>query len=69
MDNNKNIIRELKRIRNYFGEHSKTQFEHWAYWYLDRHIKQMGEMDNREKPENSILSLGIEPFNIAYKNE
>ncbi|MHB8871653.1 MAG: hypothetical protein ACYC5G_04325 [Candidatus Doudnabacteria bacterium] len=34
-------ITELKRIRNYFGEHDKTQFEHFAYSFLDNHIKEM----------------------------
>lgn len=28
--------KDLKRIRNYFGQHDKTSFEHWAYAYLDK---------------------------------
>jgi len=35
----KEEIKELKRIRVYFGEHDKTIFEHWAYSFLDKLIK------------------------------
>ena len=32
-------IQDLKVIRNYFGEHSETIFEHFAYSFLDELIK------------------------------
>ena len=34
-------VKDLKRIRNYFGEHDKTIFEHWAYSYLDNILKRI----------------------------
>ena len=34
-------VKDLKRIRNYFGEHDKTLFEHWAYSYLDNVLKRI----------------------------
>jgi hypothetical protein len=34
-------VKDLKRIRNYFGEHDKTLFEHWAYSYLDNILKRI----------------------------
>jgi hypothetical protein len=36
---NKQELQELKRIQNYFGEHCKTPFEHWAFSFLDGIIK------------------------------
>jgi len=32
-------LKDLKAIRNYFGEHDKTMFEHKAYALLDRLVK------------------------------
>ena len=32
-------LKDLKAIRNYFGEHDKTMFEHKAYVILNRLIK------------------------------
>lgn len=32
-------LRDLKLIRNYFGENDKTSFEHFAFAVLDRIIK------------------------------
>lgn len=32
-------FKDLKAIRNYFGEHDKTMFEHKAYAVLDRLVK------------------------------
>lgn len=32
-------MQALIRIRNYFGEHDKTQLEHLAYDVLDRVVK------------------------------
>ncbi len=34
-------VKDLKRVRNYFGEHDKTLFEHWAYLYLDNILKRI----------------------------
>lgn len=34
-------VKDLKRIRNYFGEHDKTLFEHCAYSYLDNVLKRI----------------------------
>ena len=34
-------VKDLKRVRNYFGEHDKTLFEHWAYSYLDNILKRI----------------------------
>jgi hypothetical protein len=34
-------IKHLKLIRNYFGEHDITQFEHLAYSRLDELIKKI----------------------------
>ena len=35
----KNELSSLKKIRNYFGEHDKTPFEHLAYVVIDDLIK------------------------------
>jgi hypothetical protein len=32
-------LAELKRIRDYFGVHDMTCFEHWAFAFLDAFIK------------------------------
>ena len=34
-------VKDLKRIRNYFGENDKTLFEHLAYSYLDNVLKRI----------------------------
>ena len=34
-------VKDLKRVRNYFGDHDKTLFEHWAYSYLDNILKRI----------------------------
>jgi hypothetical protein len=34
-------VKDLKRVRNYFGEHDKTLFEQWAYSYLDNILKRI----------------------------
>ena len=34
-------VKDLKRVRNYFGEHDKTLFEHWVYSYLDNILKRI----------------------------
>lgn len=38
-------IKDLKRIRNYFGEHDKTQLEHLAYSELDKLVKKLSKGD------------------------
>ena len=34
-------VRNLKRVRNYFGEHDKTMLEHMAYALLDKVVKNL----------------------------
>lgn len=34
-------IKDIKAVRNYFGEHDKTCFEHMAYAVLDRLVKKL----------------------------
>ena len=34
-------IKDLKAVRNYFGEHDKTYFEHMAYAVVDRLVKKL----------------------------
>jgi hypothetical protein len=34
-------IKDLKAIRNYFGEHDKTIFEHKAYSVMDSLVKKL----------------------------
>jgi len=34
-------IQNLKRIRNYFGEHDKNMLEHMAYAMLDKLVKNL----------------------------
>lgn len=38
-------IKDLKLIRNYFGEHDKTQLEHLAYSELDKLLKKLQQAD------------------------
>ena len=38
-------IKDLKLIRNYFGEHDKTQLEHLAYSELDKLVKKLQQAD------------------------
>jgi len=40
-----NELKSLKLIRNYFGEHDKTPFEHLAYSELDKLIKKLQQSD------------------------
>ena len=40
MDKQKDIL----KIRNYFGEHDKTPFEHWAYTFLDELAKESNQV-------------------------
>ena len=34
-------IKDLRAVRNYFGENDKTMFEHKAYAILDRLVKKL----------------------------
>lgn len=34
-------VKDLKAIRNYFGEHDKTLFEHKAYAVVDSLVKKL----------------------------
>ena len=38
-------LKELKLIRNYFGEHDKTPLEHLAYSELDKLVKKLQQAD------------------------
>ncbi len=38
-------FKDLKLIRNYFGEHDKTQLEHLAYSELDKLVKKLQQAD------------------------
>jgi hypothetical protein len=38
-------IKDLKLIRNYFGEHNKTPLEHLAYSELDKLVKKLQQAD------------------------
>ena len=47
-------LKDLKAIRNYFGEHDKTMFEHRAYTLIDNLIKHF------EKGETIIEENGVD---------
>ena len=38
---NEQDLKDLKAVRNYFGEHDKTMFEHKAYAVLDSLVKKL----------------------------
>ena len=43
---NTNIkVKDLKAVRNYFGEHDKTMFEHRAYAILDKFYKKLTQIN------------------------
>jgi hypothetical protein len=46
-------LKDLRAIRNYFGEHDKTMFEHRAYTLLDNLIKHF------EKGETVVKENGV----------
>jgi hypothetical protein len=48
-------LRELKRIRAYFGRHDKTMYEHHAYKFLDKYIK--NNSDTSTATESPLKSL------------
>jgi hypothetical protein len=47
-DKKDQVIKDLKAIRNYFGEHDKTLFEHKAYAVLDNLIQALSALDQSE---------------------
>lgn len=49
-------IKDLKLVRNYFGEHDRTTFEHFAYAVVDKLIK---EIETKDKTEADVLLAGI----------
>lgn len=48
-------LKELKGIRNYFGKHDVTLFEHHAYAVLDDFIKR--SVDDRILKRSEIIEL------------
>lgn len=42
-------IKDLKLIRNYFGQHDKTQLEHMAYSELDNLLKKIAKSQQNDK--------------------
>lgn len=56
------FVKDLKRIKNYFGEHDITGFEHWAYIFLDKMINcalaQLGEKNKRIE-ELEAINYGV----------
>lgn len=38
---NEQDLKDLKAVRNYFGEHDKTIFEHKAYAIIDKFYKKL----------------------------
>jgi hypothetical protein len=41
---NEQDLKDLKAVRNYFGQHDKTIFEHKAYAVLDKFYKKLTEI-------------------------
>jgi len=41
---NEQDLKDLKCVRNYFGEHDKTMFEHKAYAVLDKFYKKLTQI-------------------------
>jgi len=41
---NEQDLKDLKAVRNYFGEHDKTMFEHKAYAVLDKFYKKLTQI-------------------------
>ena len=41
---NEQDLKDLKAVRNYFGEYDKTMFEHKAYAVLDKFYKQLTQI-------------------------
>lgn len=54
----KREIKNLKLIRNYFGEHDKTQMEHMAYSELDKLIKKLSNEQTHSKKNTAGIQGG-----------
>ena len=57
--------KDLKRIRNYFGEHDKTLFEHHAYTVIDRLLSRLHPS---EKTEQLNIPTDEEIYKAANAN-
>ena len=70
--NKMNSRSELKKIRNYFGEHDKTGFEHWAYSFLDSFIKAIDEESatplTKPVTDDEIEKLSFERYPVNMGN-
>lgn len=42
-------LKDLRRVRNYFGKHDKTMFEHAAYVIVDNVVKKIQQAKPKEK--------------------
>lgn len=51
-------MKALVRIRNYFGEHDKSQLEHMAYDVLDRVVGTFAKENSEEFVRAKQLSVG-----------
>jgi hypothetical protein len=65
-------LKDLKAIRNYFGEHDKTMFEHKAYAVLDRLVKLLATPAVSESVQtvrgDLACKCGNKLFTHRYKN-
>jgi hypothetical protein len=64
-------LKDLKLIRNYFGEHDKTQLEHLAYSELDKLIKKLQQavvIDSKkiELTTDELFNLLKEAYRNGY---
>lgn len=64
-------LKDLKQVRNYFGEHDKTMFEHAAYAIVDRAVKkieQAAHCQNSVKRSVKITKTQINSI-ISIRND
>jgi hypothetical protein len=56
------IINDLKRMRDYFGEHDKHPFEHWAFGFLDCLCKMLNAEQElkKERRKDAAQSDGVD---------
>lgn len=50
-------LKDLKLIRNYFGEHDKTSFEHFSYNELDKIFNKLNKSDDANNFISGINNL------------
>jgi hypothetical protein len=57
-------LKDLKAVRNYFGEHDKTIFEHIAYNFIDNVVKklQQGNVSGRSEQLKALLHKVVNEF-------